>query len=190
MVGIRSQNGDVVMRGYSGVYANGTMQTLEIVTDNGDILLGDPFSDGTNVNLSASSLVSFRASGSDQPTILLNNVRVDSDGGIDILARGSGANVSFDGFNNTLNAQNIRIFAEGSGSLIRFTGYTNLSANQVRLAARRILVDPQSQVNITAPTIGIFANQHHYNLNGMDDSPYGELFTGTSSPTIGTYDQR
>lgn len=189
MIGIRSQNGNVEMRGFSSVRADGPMQTLEIETSNGDILLGTNQTDGTDITLSASSLVAFRASGANQPTISLDNVRVNSEGRIDFLARGSNASVMFGGFNR-LDAQDIRIFAEGSGSLIRFTGYTELNADQVRLAARRILVDPQAQVNINAPTLGIFADQHNYNLNGLDESPYGNLNSGDSATTIGTYDQR
>ncbi len=191
MIGIRSKNGDVALMGGSSVRADGPMQTLDIVTRNGDILLGAAGSEGDDIDLSASSLVAFRASGSDQPTISLFNAEVTSNNGnIDLLASGPGANVLFGDFVSLTAANNLRIFAEGSGSVIRFTGFAELTATQVQLAARRILVDSEAQVDITASNIRIHSDQHDYNLNGTQESPFGILNTGEAIPTIGTYDQR
>ena len=176
---IRSNNGNVILSGHTTIRASGPGARVDVVALNGRIDATGPDDGDSRINVEATEVVRFEATGGPNPGLLLNEANLSAN---QIIVQANGANTLLDIINSDFNARtSARIYADGPGSILRFGGYTRLTGDTVRLAGQTVNVTPMGLVDAKAvQNLGIHADQHQYYLNTATGTDYGIILTNPS----------
>jgi hypothetical protein len=184
---IRSNNGNVILSGRTDITARGAGARIDVLAPNGRIDAEGVGDELRGINIEATEVVRFEATGGPNPGIRLDDVSLRAN---QIIVQSNGANTALDIVNSDILAgQSARIYADGPGSILRFGGYVRLTGDTVRLAGETITVLPSGIVDATSVgTLGIHADpgKRRYFLNNASHSDYGIIRTNPYGDVIET----
>jgi hypothetical protein len=182
---VRSNNGNVVFSGRTDIKARGDGARVDVLAPNGRIDAEGAGDDFRGINIEATEVVRFEATGGPNPGIRLNDVKLQ---GNQVIVQANGANTVLEIIDSDIYAgQSARLYADGPGSILRFGGYVRLTGDTVRLAGDTVRVQPLGIVDAsTVQTLGIHANQRQYNLNSTLNENYGTIQTNPYGQVIET----
>lgn len=182
---VRSTNGNVILCGQTTLRGTGPSARVDVVAVNGRI---DTSADGSGperVNIEATEIVRFEATGGANPGIRLDDTSIL---GNEVILQANGTNSVLEIIDSdVLSRTSARLYADGPGSVLRFGGMVRISGDTVRLAGQTVNVLPNGTVDATmVQTLGIHADQHYYYLNNATNSAYGVILTNPSGSVIQT----